>query len=362
MDEKEIEMIAEEELEKAQKADGEAEAEKAEAEGAAEIEAKELETYKEMSPFRLVLRRFFRSKLSIVGLVMIVFLFAFSFLGPVIYTRWGETEPDRRPITVKDEIVISYEDGQGNKIEATQIIFINKETRAYQGISLDHLLGTDDQGLDIFVRLMYGGRISLAIGLLSTLISTVIAVLFGAVSGCAPAWLDALLMRLTEIFLSVPNLLLVIFLLAAAGKSNVITISAVIGMTSWTSIAKVVRTEVRQIRNSEYVIASRCMGGSFFYILWHHLAPNFFSSIMFMVVMNIRSAIVAESTLSFMGIGLPLEVISWGSMLSLSEKALMTKAWWIILIPGVFLIVTLLSFTSIGNYLRKQANRKQRNL
>ena len=145
-------------------------------------------------------------------------------------------------------------------------------------------------------------------------------------------------------------------------EDNVITISAVIGMTSWTSITKVVRTEVRQIRNSEYVIASRCMGGSFFYILWHHLAPNFFSSIMFMVVMNIRSAIVAESTLSFMGIGLPLEVISWGSMLSLSEKALMTKAWWIILIPGVFLIVTLLSFTSIGNYLRKQANRKQRNL
>ena len=226
----------------------------------------------------------------------------------------------------------------------------------------EFLFGTDTMGRDIFSMIWYGGRISLAIGLLSTLISTVIAVLFGAVSGCAPAWLDALLMRLTEIFLSVPNLLLVIFLLAAAGKSNVITISAVIGMTSWTSIAKVVRTEVRQIRNSEYVIASRCMGGSFFYILWHHLAPNFFSSIMFMVVMNIRSAIVAESTLSFMGIGLPLEVISWGSMLSLSEKALMTKAWWIILIPGVFLIVTLLSFTSIGNYLRKQANRKQRNL
>ena len=226
----------------------------------------------------------------------------------------------------------------------------------------EFLFGTNTMGRDIFSMIWYGGRISLAIGLLSTLISTVIAVLFGAVSGCAPAWLDALLMRLTEIFLSVPNLLLVIFLLAAAGKSNVITISAVIGMTSWTSIAKVVRTEVRQIRNSEYVIASRCMGGSFFYILWHHLAPNFFSSIMFMVVMNIRSAIVAESTLSFMGIGLPLEVISWGSMLSLSEKALMTKAWWIILIPGVFLIVTLLSFTSIGNYLRKQANRKQRNL
>ena len=97
-------------------------------------------------------------------------------------------------------------------------------------------------------------------------------------------------------------------------------------------------------------------------MLLNHLAPSFVPSVMFMVVMNVRGAIVSESTLSFMGIGLPLEIISWGSMLSLSEKALMTKAWWIILIPGVFLIVTLLSFTSIGNYLRKQANRKQRNL
>lgn len=132
----------------------------------------------------------------------------------------------------------------------------------------EFLFGTDTMGRDIFSMIWYGGRISLAIGLLSTLISTVIAVLFGAVSGCAPAWLDALLMRLTEIFLSVPNLLLVIFLLAAAGKSNVITISAVIGMTSWTSIAKVVRTEVRQIRNSEYVIAS---GRQFFL---YFMAPS----------------------------------------------------------------------------------------
>ena len=252
-------------------------------------------------------------------------------------------------------LLLSADHDEGSLIYGSEKLF----RHAVPGISFLERIRWEE----IFCSMIwYGGRISLAIGLLSTLISTVIAVLFGAVSGCAPAWLDALLMRLTEIFLSVPNLLLVIFLLAAAGKSNVITISAVIGMTSWTSIAKVVRTEVRQIRNSEYVIASRCMGGSFFYILWHHLAPNFFSSIMFMVVMNIRSAIVAESTLSFMGIGLPLEVISWGSMLSLSEKALMTKAWWIILIPGVFLIVTLLSFTSIGNYLRKQANRKQRNL
>lgn len=141
--------------------------------------------------------------------------------------------------------------------------------------------------------------------------------MFGGISGIAPQWLDTLLMRLTEILLSVPNLLLVILLQAILGKPNVVT--------SWTSIAKIVRTEVRQIRNSEY-------------------------------------AIVSESTLSFMGIGLPLEIISWGSMLSLSEKALLTGSWWIILILGIFLVVTLLCMTAIGNDLRRQVNQKQSNL
>lgn len=138
-----------------------------------------------------------------------------------------------------------------------------------------------------------------------------------------------------------------------------LSLSLVIGITSWTSIAKVVRTEVRQLRSNEYVVAARCMGGGFFYILRKHLAPNFLPSIMFMVVMNIRSAIVEESTLSFMGIGLPLEIISWGSMLSLSEKALLTDGWWIILIPGAFLVVTLLAITGLGDYLRKELNKKE---
>ena len=128
------------------------------------------------------------------------------------------------------------------------------------------------------------------------------------------------------------------------------------------SIAKVIRTEARRLLSSEFVIASRCMGGSFFHILRHHLAPNFVSAVMFMVVMNVRSAIVAESTLSFMGIGLPVEVVSWGSMLSLAEKALLSGSWWMILIPGTFLVVTLLCVTSLGNYLRRSVNRQESNL
>ena len=226
----------------------------------------------------------------------------------------------------------------------------------------EFLFGTDTLGRDIFSGIWYGGRISITIGLLATVISTFIAVVYGSVSGIAPTWLDTLMMRFTEIFLSVPGLLLVLFLQAILGAANVWTLSIVIGVTSWASIAKIIRTEVRQIRNSEYVVASKCMGGKFFHILRKHLAPNFIASIMFMVVMNVRGAIGSESTLSFMGMGLPLEVISWGSMLSLSEKALLTGSWWIILIPGAFLVTLLMCLTNIGNYLRKAANRKESNL
>lgn len=226
----------------------------------------------------------------------------------------------------------------------------------------EFLFGTDTLGRDIFSGIWYGGRISITIGFFATVISTFIAVVYGSVSGVAPQWLDTLMMRFTEVFLSVPGLLLVLFLQAILGQANVWTLSVVIGITSWASISKVVRTEVRQIRNSEYVIASRCMGGKFFHVLGKHLAPNFIASIMFMVVMNVRGAIGAESTLSFMGMGLPLEVISWGSMLALSEKALLMGSWWIILIPGAFLITLLMCLTNIGNYLRKRANRKESNL
>lgn len=226
----------------------------------------------------------------------------------------------------------------------------------------EFLFGTDTMGRDIFSMIWSGGRISLWIGVISTMISTSIAILFGAASGIAPGWADTLLMRLNEILLSVPNLLMVLLIQAILGRANVWSISFVIGITSWMSIAKIVRIEVRQLRSSEYVIASKCMGGSFFHILWNHLTPNFISPIMFMVIMNIRNAIVAESTLSFMGIGLPVETISWGSMLSLSEKALLTNSWWIILIPGGFLLETLLCITSLGNYLRKNVNQKNSNL
>ena len=235
-------------------------------------------------------------------------------------------------------------------------------TRCNTAPGRDFLFGTDAMGRDVFAMLWYGGRISLTIGVAAAAVSTAIAVAVGTVSGLAPRWLDGLIMRLTELFLSIPSLLTVVLLQAVFGTAGVFELSLVIGAAGWAAMAKVVRTEVRRLRSSEYMTAARCMGGGFFHNLRRHLAPNFFSSILFMIVMSIRSAMVTESTLSFMGMGLPLEVISWGSILSLSDKALLSGAWWVILFPGAFLVVTLLCVTNIGNCLRENTVRSQSNL
>ena len=199
--------------------------------------------------------------------------------------------------------------------------------------------------------------------MLATAISTVIAVVLGALSGSAPVWLDSLLMRLTEILLSVPNLLLVVLLQAILGTATVWSISLVIGADELDEHrqgrAHGGAPAARQRVCSRSEVHGRRAFSTFSAATWRRI---FCSSIMFMVVMNVRSAMIAESTLSFMGIGLPLEVISWGSMLSLAEKALLTNAWWIIVIPGVFLVVTLLCMTNIGHDLRRRANHRHSNL
>lgn len=222
--------------------------------------------------------------------------------------------------------------------------------------------GTDSMGRDIFSGIWYGGKISLFIGIFSTIISTAIAIIYGSISGMAPEWIDDVMMKAIEIFLSIPSILVIIFVQAIIGSSSPISISIVIGVVSWMNIAKIIRSEVRQIRNSEYILAAEIMGGNFFYIVKQHLIPNFVSSIMFMVVSNIGSAIGTEATLSFLGIGLPIEIISWGSMLSLAQDALLSNYWWIIVIPGMFLVTTLVCIANIGNYMRRKNIKKYNNL
>ena len=226
----------------------------------------------------------------------------------------------------------------------------------------EFIFGTDTMGRDIWSGIWNGGRLSLTIGVLSAAAASFIAIVIGTLSAVSEDAADAALMRFTDIMISIPSLPLVILMQAVLGDANVLSLSLVIGLTGWMNMAKVVRTEVRQLRNTEYVIAAKCMGGSFWYILRRHLVPNLVPSLMFMSVMSIRSAIAAESTLSFLGIGLPTEVTTWGSMLSLSEKAMLTNAWWIIVIPGLFLAATIACITELANAYRRSLSHRHSNV
>ena len=165
------------------------------------MQAETHETYKEMSPLRLVARRFFRSRLSIIGLIMIVALFLFSYMGPVVYNRWGEDEADQN-VTVTMTQTITLEDGT----VVEEVYTYNKLINDYAAPGGDHILGTDDKGMDVFTRLMYGGRISLMIGFIVVILETLIGVLLGGIAGYFGGWVDSVIMRIVDIFNCIPTL------------------------------------------------------------------------------------------------------------------------------------------------------------
>jgi peptide/nickel transport system permease protein len=226
----------------------------------------------------------------------------------------------------------------------------------------EFFFGTDSLGRDIFSIIWYGGRASIIIGLLSACVATVIGVVYGCIAGMASEFVCGLMMRAVELMHSIPVLLTLLLAASIMGKQNVLSLSVLIGAVSWYGLARIVRVEARQIRGSEYVLAAKCMGAGFLHLMRRHLIPNFVSAIMFVVVSSVSQSMSMESTLSFLGFGLPAEILSWGNMLALADRALLLNTWWVIVIPGLFLISTLLCITTIAYHFRSETNKRPSNL
>ena len=224
----------------------------------------------------------------------------------------------------------------------------------------EHPFGTATLGRDLQSILLHGGRASLIIGVLGAAILSTAGILYGSISGTSRDLADGILMRLVELVSSIPSLLLVLIVTAVFPARNVPSMSVVIGLTGWMGLSRIVRSEVRQIRNAEYVLYARASGGGFVYVTFRHLVPGVLSAILFVIISGISSCISMESTLSFLGLGLPVDELSWGSILSLANRALLTNSWWLIVLPGLFLVTTLLCITRIGSHLRRENARKSR--
>ena len=224
----------------------------------------------------------------------------------------------------------------------------------------EHWLGTDEIGRDVFRSLLEGARISLFVGLLATLISIVIGSVIGLVSGYYTGFVSVLLMRVTDFFLALPVLPLIIVLASVFGQNILITI-LVIGLTSWPSTARIVRSQVVSIRERQFIERIRALGASDFRIIAVHIFPNVMPLIYANTVLVIAGSILSEATLAFLGLGDPVRV-SWGTMLHYAfvSGAAGRKAWWYLVPPGIGILLVVLSFTLIGHTLDKILNPRLR--
>ncbi|BCN32184.1 ABC transporter permease [Anaeromicropila herbilytica] len=217
--------------------------------------------------------------------------------------------------------------------------------------SLIHPFGTDDMGRDYLARCLYGGRASLLVGFLSMILSTMIGVIVGSISGYMGGKIDAILMRFVDALMSLPTFLIMVVMNAylKPGIKNVIII---IGLLTWMSIARIVRGETMSLKEREYVVYSRISGQSRLKIILQHILPNIMPTIIVTATINIASAILMESALSFFGLGIRPPTASWGSMLN-NAQGYMIKAPYLAIFPGVLILLTVISFNYLGEALRK---------
>ncbi|WP_231934428.1 oligopeptide ABC transporter permease [Geobacter sp. DSM 9736] len=262
-------------------------------------------------------QRFRRNRFAVAGAVVILLLFLISFLAPFI---------------------TPYHPGA---IDAYHVLLPP---------STDHWFGTDELGRDVFTRVVYGARISLKVGFVAVGIAVVIGTVIGLVSGYYGGWIDSIMMRLVDIMLCFPTFFLILAVIAML-EPSIWYIMMIIGFTGWMGVARLVRAEVLSLRERDYVHAARALGASDFRIIFRHILPNAMSPVLVSASLGVAGAILTESALSFLGIGVQPPDPSWGNILT-SGKDYIEFAWWLSLFPGLAILVTVLSYNLVGEGIR----------
>ncbi len=336
-----------------------------------------------LSPGQLVAKRFFRSKLSVIGLITLVILFLFSFVGPLLpgcsdWVNDGAPVVDRDPAHIKDTVFLdSLEyvkvivDENGNKtyetIYAYNLMGTDNLVNKYGDINSIHWLGTDEVGRDIFTNLMLGGRVSLTIGFVVIFLEAVIGVILGGIAGYFGGWVDNLIMRIVDILSCIPTIPIMLILSQMLESWNILDIRklyflmGILTLLGWTGIARMVRGQILSLREQEFMLAAKCSGLSTHRKIFKHLLPNVMPQLIVQMTMGLGSIILTEATLGFLGIGVPLGTPTWGAMIN-SVRNMYTLQYypnfWIP--PGICITLAILAFNFVGDGLRDAFDPKMK--